>query len=347
MKICLFDDSVPFDAWTPARKPLGGAEKAFALLPGPLAGRGHEVHVYNRCQYSMPIEAARWHNPDAPRPVEADALIAFRRPSLLESVRRVDRRLLWVTAAPEYLTKKPAREYLEALRPTLVFIGQAQKARAKGEGVVVRPGVAAVYHKERPATEADAPAGPPRAVVTTHPGHGLDWLLDLWVEEVRPQVPEAQLDIYSMSLHKAMIDPEAAPAELKPLVARCLKAQDHGVAVLEPLGDDGMARAYRTARVHLYPGHPDDMACWTLAESQAAGCPAVARGFPAVAERVDNGQTGYLVPDGSAFANVTIELLTNDGMYDSLSQAARAPQRRRTWAAAAAEVDNLLRGQRG
>ena len=144
MKICLFDDSVPFDAWTPARKPLGGAEKAFALLPGPLAGRGHEVHVYNRCQYSMPIEAARWHNPDAPRPAEADALIAFRRPSLLESARRAGRRLLWVTAAPEYLTKKPAREYLEALRPTLVFIGQAQKARAKGEGVVVRPGAAAV-----------------------------------------------------------------------------------------------------------------------------------------------------------------------------------------------------------
>lgn len=340
MKICLFDDSVPFDAWTPARKPLGGAEKAFALLPGPLAGRGHEVHVYNRCAYSMPIETARWHNPDAPRPLEADVLIAFRRPSLLESVRRTERRLLWVTAAPEYLTRKPARDYIQAQSPTLVYISQAQKARTRGEGVVIRPGVAAAYHREPPVPEDK---GPPRAVVTTHPSHGLDWLLDLWTEEVRPKVPDAQLDVFSMSLHKAMIDPEAAPEALRPLVAKCIAAQDQGVAVLEPLGDEGMARAYRTARVHLYPGHPDDMACWTLAESQAAGCPAVARAFPAVAERVDNGQTGYLVPDASAFANVTVELLANDAMHGSLSEAARAPHRRRTWAAAAADFDSLVR----
>lgn len=342
MKICLFDDSVPFDAWTPARKPLGGAEKAFALLPGPLAQRGHEVHVYNRCQYSMPIESARWHNPDAPRPLDADVLIAFRRPALLESVRRPGRRLLWVTAAPEYLTKAPARDYLTAMEPTLVFIGEAQKRRAKAEGVVIRPGVAAAYHRE-PATP-DEP-GPPRAVVTSHPSHGLDWLIDLWVDEVRPKVPDAQLDVFSMGLHKAMIDLDAAPDALKPLAAKCLAAQDHGVAVLEPMGDEGMAKAYRTARVHLYPGHPDDMACWTLAESQAAGCPAVARGFPAVAERVDTGQTGYLVPDASAFANVTVELLTNDAMHGSLSQAARDLHRRRTWAAAAAEFDGLLRGR--
>ncbi len=340
MKVCLFDDSVSFDAWTPARAPLGGAEKAFALLPGPLAGRGHEVHVYNRCQYSMPIDNARWHNPEAPRPLEADALIAFRRPSLLETVRRPGRRLLWVTAAPEYLGKAAAKSILGPMQPTLVFIGEAQKARHKGDGVVIRPGVAPAYHRT-PATPDEA--GPPRAVVTTHPSHGLDWLLDLWMEEVRPQVPEALLDIYSASLHKAMIDPEAAPEDLRPLVARCLRGQDHGVAVLEPMGDEGMAKAYRTARVHLYPGHPDDMACWTLADSQAAGCPAVARGYPAVAERVDNGQTGYLVPDASAFANVAVELLRNDAMHASLSEAARSPHRRRTWQAAAADMDQLLR----
>lgn len=339
MKICLFDDSVPFDAWTPARKPLGGAEKAFALLPGPLATRGHQVHVYNRCKYSMPIEGARWHNPESQRPMEGDVLIAFRRPTLLESLRRPRMRLLWATAVPEALASGKAAAYLKDMAPTLVFVSEAQAARYRGglPARVIRPGVAGAYHRDLPRED-----GPPRAVVTTHPAHGLDWLLDLWRDEIRPRVPEAQLDVYSAGLDRHMADPEAAPEDLRPLVAKCLALQDHGVAVLAPLGDDGMAKAYASARVHLYPGHPDDMACWTLAESQAAGCPAVARAWPAVTERVDNGQTGYLVPDQAAFANVAAELLGNDAVYDSLSAAARAPQRRRTWAAAAAEFDALL-----
>lgn len=345
MKICLFDDSVPFDAWTPGRRPLGGAEKAFALLPGGLAGQGHDVHVYNRCKYSMPIEGARWHSPDGPRPVDGEALIAFRKPSLLESLRTPRRRILWATAAPEYLDKKAARAFLADVGAELVFVSEAQRARYKGDrrATVIRPGIAKAYLREELARDRDAP---PRAVVTTHPAHGLDWLIDLWINEVRPKVPNAELDIYSASLDRAMQDPESAPEALEPLVARCLTGRQHGIAVLEPLGDEGMAKAYADARVHLYPGHPDDMACWTLAESQAAGCPAIARGFPAVAERVDNGQTGYLVPDAAAFANVTVELLTNDDVRDSLGAAAREPHRRRPWSAAAAEFSALLTGAR-
>lgn len=345
MKICLYDDSVPFDAWTPSRKPLGGAEKAFALLPGPLAGRGHEVHVYNRCKYSMPIEGARWHNPDSTPTTDSDALIAFRRPTLLESLRRPRRRILWATAAPEYLTTKAALPYLKDMGAELMFVSQAQRQRYKGDrpATVVIPGVATAYHRALPREEN----APPRAVVTTHPSHGLDWLLDLWRDEIRPKVPDAQLDIYSAGLDRHMLEPEKAPDALRPLAEKCAALEEHGVAVLAPLGDEGMAKAYAGARVHLYPGHPDDMACWTLAESQAAGLPCVARAFPAVTERVDNGQTGYLVPDSAAFSNVAIELLTNDAMFESLSEAAREPHRRRTWAAAAAEVDALLTGGAG
>lgn len=343
MKICLFDDSVPFDAWTPGRRPLGGAEKAFALLPGPLAGKGHDVHVYNRCKYSMPIEGARWHSPEGPRALETDALIAFRKPTLLDSLRGRHQRILWATAAPEYLDKKAAAKFLGEMGAELVFVSEAQLERYKGDcpATVIRPGVAKAYLREELARDTDAP---PRAVVTTHPSHGLDWLIDLWINEVRPKVPDAELDIYSASLDRAMQDPESAPDALEPLVARCMAGRQHGVAVLAPLGDEGMAKAYADASVHLYPGHPDDMACWTLAESQAAGCPAIARGYPAVTERVDNGQTGYLVPDAAAFANVAVELLTNPAVRDSLGAAAREPHRRRSWAAAADDFHALLAG---
>ena len=38
---------------------------------------------------------------------------------------------------------------------------------------------------------------PPRAIFTSNPLRGLDWLLDLWVSRIRPAVPGAELHIYA------------------------------------------------------------------------------------------------------------------------------------------------------
>lgn len=59
MHITLVDDSIPFDGFTASARALGGAEKAFACLPGALARRGHMVAVFNRCRWSMFIEGAQ------------------------------------------------------------------------------------------------------------------------------------------------------------------------------------------------------------------------------------------------------------------------------------------------
>jgi glycosyltransferase involved in cell wall biosynthesis len=91
----------------------------------------------------------------------------------------------------------------------------------------------------------------------------------------------------------------------------------------------------------LYPGHPRDYACWTLRDSQAAGLPAVGRAVGGVEDAIDNGQTGFVVPDEDAFANVALQILTDDGVYTSLHAAAAAVERRRTWATAANIVSQL------
>jgi glycosyltransferase involved in cell wall biosynthesis len=84
------------------------------------------------------------------------------------------------------------------------------------------------------------------------------------------------------------------------------------------------------------------MACWTLMESQACGLPAVARPLGAVFERLRDGDTGQMVPDAEAFANVTVRLLTDDAMFGAMQAAARQTQRGRSWDQAAAEMTALL-----
>ena len=364
MKYVLVDDSIPYDGYTSGRRPLGGPEKAVAGLASALQLRGHDVNVINRTTYAHMSDGAYYTPFDDPMtPKSADVVIAMRKPALLGQVRNAKHRMLWVVGPPDYLSAPVNKPLWASFKPSLIFISQAQARAYKGQlkSIVMAPGVRAEFSGTLPAyltaeqvavdygadpaappAPVAAPAiTPPHAVVTTHPMHGLTWLLDMWQMEIHPQMPEARLAVYSASLSKG-IRGEAAPDEISPVLDQIREAVHQNVVVVDPLNDEGMAGVYRAARVHLYPGNSHDYACWTLNESQCAGLPAVARPMGGAEERVINGQSGFLVPDTSAFVNVTLEILKNDAVHKSLSAAAGEVTRRRTWSDAAAEVDAFI-----
>jgi hypothetical protein len=337
MHITLVDDSIPFDGFTSSSRPLGGAEKAFASLAGALGGIGHDVHVYNRTSFPLLIEGAHWETLNKAFPTRTDVLIAFRKPSLLSAVRLAGKRLLWVTASARQL--EPARKAIESFRPALIFLGATQLAAWRNKedlpAYALAPAVRQDYFADIPAALAERPT----AVVTTHPSHGLDWLLDRWTLQIQPTVPSARLVIVSSLLDKGRAGGEIAD-EMRPLLERAMAAE--GVEIMLPGGDQTMATLYRSARVHLYPGHPDDMACWTLMESQACGLPCVARPLGAVHERLKDGETGHIVPDDDAFANVAIRLLSDDAMFWSENRDARLLAQGRNWGTVAEELVALI-----
>lgn len=341
MRITFVDDSFPFDGYSPTSQPLGGAEKALAQLPTALAMRGHEVSVFNRCTFQVSVGGATWHPWDSERPAETDVLVAFRHPRLLEFVPEARRRILWTAAAPEELAPPAMQALLVRYQPRLVFFSEAQKERWPNPQQlpvhVIEPGIAASYLEDDPM----APADPPRAVSTVHPLARLDWLLGLWVKEVRPAVPDARLFVYSALLNKGELGADV-PAEVKPVLAQALAAREHGVTILRPQPDPQMAEAYRAARVHLYPGQPGETLASTLAESQATGLPGVALAqSPAVVARIIDGQTGRIATADKNFAAAAIDLLTDRAMFDRMSANARLLRRGRTWAIAASEFEEV------
>ncbi|MBC7953651.1 MAG: glycosyltransferase [Rhodospirillaceae bacterium] len=340
MHITLVDDSIPFDGFTASARAMGGAEKAFAALPGALARRGHSVAVFNRCRWSMFIEGAQWETFDGRKPLTTDVLVAFRKPALLEYVRQAKRRVLWTTQPARVLDRKATRIMLDDMKPLVLLCSAAQTEGWSPGGLAVGalpPAVKSDYLNDA----ATAPAIPPRAIVTTHPAHGLDWLLELWLSRIHPAAPEAELHIYSIALSKAADGGAVAP-ELQMLAAKVLAARDHGIVILRPGSDGVMAQAYREARVHLYPGHADDTTAFTLMESQATGLPAVLRPLGAAPERVGNGQSAYVVPDDEAFANLASTLLTNEAVAQSMGSEAKALYTGRSWDAAAERFEALL-----
>ncbi|MGE4061973.1 MAG: glycosyltransferase [Rhodospirillaceae bacterium] len=367
MQYVFIDDSpLQYDGYTNLRRAIGGAEKAVGGLASALAERGHEVKVINRTTYAHMADGA-YYTPfgDSWAPKAADVVIALRKPALLGHLRTVKHRLLWVTGAPDYLTAPANAPLWESFNPGLIFISEVQARAYSGKlrRMVMTPGVRPAFwevpimqepdpHEEalnpevyaaRQAVLAAMPSGPPppTAIVTSHPLHGLSWLLDLWTTRIYPAMPAARLSIFSVSLSKAMRG-EGVTEELAPVFEQVKAAADKNVAVADPIGDDGMAAVFRTARVHLYPGHQHDYACWTLGEAQASGLPAVARALGGVHECIANGQTGYIVPDADAFVNVALQILGDDGVYTSLHEEAKQLTRRRTWHAAAEALDNFV-----
>ncbi len=342
MLVTLVDDSIPFNGMTPPYQPLGGAEKAFASLPAALARAGHVVRAINRAPNAMGYDNVSWLDWEARRPPITEVLIAFRKPSLLEFVRATSARILWLTGPADYLDRSQVTDMLERTEARLVFLGRTHQETYTGTGESsmrnITPGVREEYR------EADdmAPSDVPTAVVTTHPKHGLDWLLDIWTTRIQPKVPNAELHIYSAAFMRADAG-ETLPDDLSEIYRKTIASEDSGIIIKPPSGDRDMSQAYRHARVHLYPGSEKEMYCSTLAESQAVGLPAVARPMGAVKERVIGDKSAFLTESEGDFAEHAIRMLSDDDEFNSASIVARRHGRSRSWDTTASEFETLFR----
>lgn len=342
MHLTFLDDSLPFDADTPAARALGGAERALIGLATALAQRGHRVSVLNRCQAGVEQGGVSWQPFDGPLPESSDWLIAFREHRYLDRAPTTARRMLWWTGPGEGLDAPASQALLARDRPTVLLVSQAQAEAWQNElsidRLVLRPGVAACYLEEGEALQPEAA----RAITTVHPLCGLDWLITLWRERIRPAAPEATLHIYS-ALLSAGWEGAALPDRVKAILDQAVGAAGDGVSIERPLPEAEMAAVYRAAAVHLYPGTAAEAVCWTLGESQALGLPAVAlAGAPGLIEHIVDGQTGIIAANADRFAHGAIELLIDPSARDRLRQGARALRRARSWAVAAAELESGL-----
>jgi hypothetical protein len=327
---------------TPAYQPLGGAEKAFASLPAALARAGHVVRVINRTPNAMGYENVSWLEWEGRRPPITEVLIAFRKPQLLEFVRATRARILWLTGPAGYLDKPQVTDMLQRTEARLVFLGRTHQESYTGSGESslrnISPGVREEY---READEME-PSDPPTAIVTTHPRHGLDWLLNIWTSRIHPKVPAAELHIFSAAFKKADAG-ETLPDDLNEIYRKAIAAEQSGIVIKAPAGDRDMSQSYRRARVHLYPGSDKEMYCSTLAESQAVGVPAVARPMGAVKERVIGDKSAFLTDSDGDFADHAIRMLSDEEEFKSASIVARRHGRSRSWDTTASEFETIFR----
>ena len=82
----------------------------------------------------------------------------------------------------------------------------------------------------------------------------------------------------------------------------------------------------------------------TVVEANACGVPVVGSDRPGLRDSIKNGETGFLVPYGNvdAFAEKTIQLLTDRALWRRMSDASLAWARSLTWEKTAAEMEAIF-----
>jgi glycosyltransferase involved in cell wall biosynthesis len=342
MLVVMADDGIAFDGRTPERAPLGGAEGAFVALAEAFAARGHRVLARSNCAAAVAYKSVEWAPIGEGLPDRADLYIANRGNRLIG---RVDARasVFWVHNPGRYLKKPGYVLALARFRPVIVTLGSHHAATVprwmpSGGRAVIPLGLAETFRAPR----APRAAPPPRAIFTSHPLRGLDWLLRLWAERIHPALPQAELHLYcGPSVYGAV--GEAKADEIAAVLGRADKLAGEGVRRHAPLPRGELAGALLSSRVLLYRGDEGETFCLAVAEAQALGVPAVVLEGSAVSERVIDGETGAVAADEPSFVAAALALLRDDALWQRHHAAALARQKGASWAEVAAQFEALVR----
>ncbi len=241
--VVMADDGIAFDGLSAEAGPLGGAETAFVALAEALAARGHRVEAYSRCTGASRHKDVAWAPVGSSVPDTCDLYIGNRGHRLVGLVPRPRRRVLWLHNPARYLRKPRIAWRIAWYRPLIVTTGAYHASTIPywlwdGGRKIIPYGV---LDRFRHAEPREPP--PPRAVFTSYPLRGLDWLIDLWVARIKPAVPAAELHIYAGTSVYGGATKHAR--EMEAVLRRAAAAAGSGVHCHKPVGREQLVDVLR------------------------------------------------------------------------------------------------------
>jgi glycosyltransferase involved in cell wall biosynthesis len=309
---------------------IGGIESSLVQLAEALARRGHDVAVFNgvrspRREYGVdwrPIEEARQY-------ARGDIGVAIASPKAFKGI-SFQSNIFWLhnpVKSSRIIRRNEVWPLLRA-RPLIVVLGPYHASGLPkwlpSQGMaIIHHGIHEDFFRPEPADEAP----PPRAIFTSQPYRGLDWLLDLWLE-VKRRVPAATFEVFAPKSQQA--------------AANAARGSLDGISFAGSIARPALAREMRVARVHLIPGHRDETYCLAAGEATASGVPIVTLGIGSLSERVKDGQTGFLARSKDEFVAKTAALLSDDKLWLAMHRACLADASLTSWDKRAAEWERLF-----
>ena len=323
------------------QKPLAGTMSGFIQLVRAFEKLNCKVIVRTSSDEEYTNELVEWKKLGTKiKEKDVDLFIVNRFPKLFSYFPKGKNKVLWMRNEGGYLYRWKHAKLMLRYWPKLAFTSYYHKGTYAsfmpgGKRLVIPHGLDSDLISSIN-TDTDRQL---KVAFTSNPLRSLDWLVDLWIKEIHPKVPEAELHVFSS--HKTYGKwGEKVKHLMIPVLEKVKSAKGANVILRDPLPKKDLLNELSHYRAMFYRGDKAETFCFAVAEAQAMGLPCVVQDRGSMSERVVDGETGFIEDDDSRFAKRCVDILTDDQLFRRLSANAMAEAEKLSWANTAKEFIN-------
>ena len=304
-------------------KSIAGTQTAFIELSRAFEKSGNTVNVYTDALRVLETAGRTWNQlSQVDASVEYDLMIVNVSPYLFENFKHIKTRkkILWIHNEAKYLLYWNRLKYLLKYLPIVVFSGKYHKSTLPffiptGGRKVIEYGLSEAVLQS---TVVETQSRTQKVYFTSNPLRSLRWIVDLWVKQIHPKVPTAELHVFSgwktygawgVSVKKRM------QAEIE----YASQFADKKIIIRDVMPKHELFNEMKHGRAMFYRGDRAETFCLAVAEAQALGLPAVVCDLGAMKERVENGVSGFVAKNANMFIESALNILRDDKLFYSMS----------------------------
>jgi glycosyltransferase involved in cell wall biosynthesis len=304
-------------------KSIAGTQTAFIELSRAFEKSGNTVNVYTDSLRVLETERRTWTQlSQVDVTIEYDLMIVNVSPYLFENFKHIKTRkkILWIHNEAKYLLYWNRLKYLLKYLPIVVFSGKYHKSTLPffiptGGRKVIEYGLSEAVLQS---TVVETQSRTQKVYFTSNPLRSLRWIVDLWVKQIHPKVPTAELHVFSgwktygawgVSVKKRM------QAEIE----YASQFADKKIIIRDVMPKHELFNEMKYGRAMFYRGDRAETFCLAVAEAQALGLPAVVCDLGAMKERVENGVSGFVAKNANMFIESALNILRDDKLFYSMS----------------------------
>ncbi len=316
-KVILVDNGITFDSILLRERPFGGAEVAFVSLVEHLAKIKMEVVVYNNCKNKGLINGVNWKKLDdfSLEKEQCDVFIVNRGDKYLSYKKDCKNRIFWIHNPANYLLKFRYLFKLFFGDFKIIFSSKYHMntfpfwAPAK-EKIIIPYGIDKNLFKKITVRSKI----PNKAIFTSNPMRGLNWLLNMWKKNIYKNTKSSYLEIFAGSKTYGAFG-QKHKNEINTVIKKAKTLKNFNITVKRPVKRNILFKKIEQSRIFLYQGSYDETFCMAVAEAQMLGIPSVVMNYGCMSERVINNKTGFVCENELEFCERTISLLNDDKLW--------------------------------
>ena len=326
-------------------KSIAGTQTAFIELSRAFEQLGAVVNVYTDTLRVLEGSGRTWNQlSQVDATVSYDLMIVNVSPYLFENFKHIKarRKVLWIHNEAKYLLYWHRLKYLLKFRPVVVFSGNYHKSTLPffiptGGRKVISYGISDAVFKVPPYNQVERNK---KVYFTSNPLRSLRWLVDLWVKEIYPKHPDAELHVFAgWKTYGAWGN--SVKNRMQTEIEYASQFVENNIVIRDVLPKCELFKEMKQGRAMFYRGDRAETFCLAVAEAQALGLPAVVCDLGSMKERVEHGVTGFVPNTDADFIKYATKVLTDDQLFGAMSSAAKVRYDGMNWLKAANQFLNI------